>query len=107
MSIENDFALISDFDKNYCLQVFAPLPVAFTKGKGSYLYDTEGNKYLDMIGGIAVNSLGHGNPNKAGEESHSLQQLLLYPPAFRTCLQALQGKLCRQGILLQFRRGGK
>ena len=62
MSIENDLALISDFDKNYCLQVFAPLPVAFVKGKGSYLYDTQGAKYLDMIGGIAVNALGHGNP---------------------------------------------
>ena len=68
MFIENnntiipDLSLIQDLDKNYCLQVFNPLPVAFTKGKGCYLYDTEGKKYLDMIGGIAVNSLGHGHP---------------------------------------------
>ena len=62
MSIENDFALIQDFDKNYCLQVFNLLPVAFTKGKGCYLYDTEGKKYLDMIGGIAVNCLGYAHP---------------------------------------------
>ena len=51
MSIENDLSLIQDYDKNYCLQVFNLLPVAFTKGKGCYLYDTEGKKYLDMIGG--------------------------------------------------------
>ncbi len=57
-----DLSLIEDLDKNYCLQVFNPLPVAFVKGKGSYLYDTEGKKYLDLIGGIAVNSLGHGHP---------------------------------------------
>ncbi|WP_066738423.1 acetylornithine transaminase [Butyrivibrio sp. AE2032] len=62
MSIENDFSLIQDFDKNYCLQVFSLLPVAFVKGKGCYLYDTEGKKYLDMIGGIAVNCLGYGHP---------------------------------------------
>ena len=62
MSIENDFALIQDFDKNYCLQVFNLLPVAFVKGKGCYLYDTEGKKYLDMIGGIAVNCLGYAHP---------------------------------------------
>ena len=76
MSIENDFALISDFDKNYCLQVFAPLPVAFVKGKGSYLYDTDGNKYLDMIGGIAVNSLGHGNPKLVSAISKQAKDLI-------------------------------
>ena len=62
MSIENDLSLIMDYDKNYCLQVFNLLPVAFVKGRGCYLYDTDGRKYLDMIGGIAVNSLGYGHP---------------------------------------------
>ncbi len=62
MSIENNLSLVMDFDKNYCLQVFNLLPVAFTKGKGCYLYDMEGRKYLDMIGGIAVNCLGYGHP---------------------------------------------
>ena len=66
MSIENDLSLIQDFDKNYFLQVFKPLPVAFVKGKGCYLYDTQGTKYIDMIGGIAVNSLGHAHPKLVG-----------------------------------------
>ena len=78
MSIENDLALISDFDKNYCLQVFAPLPVAFVKGKGSYLYDTQGAKYLDMIGGIAVNALGHGNPKLVSAISKQAKDLIHY-----------------------------
>ena len=36
--------------------------ISFSKGKGSYLYSTDGKKYLDFVQGIAVNSLGHSNP---------------------------------------------
>ncbi len=36
--------------------------IAFKKGKGSFLYSTNGKKYLDFVQGIAVNSLGHSNP---------------------------------------------
>tara|TARA_Y100000590_G_scaffold149221_1_gene171465 strand:+ start:203 stop:1366 length:1164 start_codon:yes stop_codon:yes gene_type:complete len=36
--------------------------IAFARGKGSYLYSTDGKKYLDFVQGIAVNSLGHANP---------------------------------------------
>ena len=35
--------------------------IAFKRGKGSYLYATNGKKYLDFVQGIAVNSLGHAN----------------------------------------------
>ena len=37
--------------------------ISFKKGKGSFLYSTNGKKYLDFVQGIAVNSLGHSNPN--------------------------------------------
>ncbi|MFL2886497.1 MAG: aspartate aminotransferase family protein [Candidatus Pelagibacter sp.] len=37
--------------------------IAFKRGKGSYLYSTNGKKYLDFVQGIAVNSLGHSNPH--------------------------------------------
>ena len=36
--------------------------IAFKKGKGTFLYATNGKKYLDFVQGIAVNSLGHSNP---------------------------------------------
>ena len=36
--------------------------ISFSRGKGSYLYSTDGKKYLDFVQGIAVNSLGHSNP---------------------------------------------
>ena len=36
--------------------------ISFKYGKGSFLYSTNGNKYLDFVQGIAVNSLGHTHP---------------------------------------------
>ena len=35
--------------------------ISFKQGKGSFLYSTNGKKYLDFVQGIAVNSLGHSN----------------------------------------------
>ena len=37
--------------------------ISFKYGKGSYLYSNNNKKYLDFVQGIAVNSLGHANPN--------------------------------------------
>ena len=36
--------------------------ISFLKGKGSYLFSTDGKRYLDFLSGIAVNTLGHSNP---------------------------------------------
>jgi acetylornithine aminotransferase len=44
------------------MPIFASLPVAFTHGEGSWLWDTQGKKYLDALAGIAVCGLGHANP---------------------------------------------
>ena len=49
--------LMSSLAKNYNRR-----KIAFKKGKGSFLYSTNGKKYLDFVQGIAVNSLGHSNP---------------------------------------------
>ena len=38
-----------------------PTPV-FQKGQGCYMWDVEGRKYLDLTAGIAVNALGHCDP---------------------------------------------
>jgi acetylornithine aminotransferase len=44
------------------MQTYARLPVTFSHGEGVYLYDTQGQRYLDGISGIAVNGLGHAHP---------------------------------------------
>ncbi|WP_457634961.1 acetylornithine/succinylornithine family transaminase [Persephonella sp.] len=46
----------------YLIGNYARYPVSFVRGEGVYLYDTEGKRYLDMLAGIAVNTLGHSHP---------------------------------------------
>jgi len=46
----------------HVMKTYGRLPVALSHGKGCWLWDTEGNKYLDGLGGIAVNTLGHAHP---------------------------------------------
>jgi acetylornithine/N-succinyldiaminopimelate aminotransferase len=46
----------------HLMQTYAPLPVAFARGEGAWLWDTEGKRYLDGLAGIAVNGLGHAHP---------------------------------------------
>lgn len=41
------------------MQTYARQPVAFVKGEGVWLYDVNGEKYLDALAGVAVNGLGH------------------------------------------------
>ncbi|MBR2561308.1 MAG: aspartate aminotransferase family protein [Eubacterium sp.] len=43
------------------LHTYNRFPVAFVRGEGIFLYDAEGNAYLDFAAGIAVNALGHGD----------------------------------------------
>ena len=47
------------------MTTYGRLPVTFRRGEGSYLYDTDGKKYLDALCGIAVTSLGHAHPKVA------------------------------------------
>lgn len=42
---------------------YARAPAVLVSGKGCKLYDVEGREYLDMTSGIAVNALGHGDPD--------------------------------------------
>jgi len=63
--------------------------IAFTRGKGSFLYSTNGKKYLDFVQGIAVNSLGHANPylikaiNKQSKKVWHVSNAFLIPEGER------------------------
>lgn len=48
----------------YCpfMPVFGPPSVMFVRGSGTELWDSQGNRYLDFLGGLAVTSLGHAHP---------------------------------------------
>jgi acetylornithine/N-succinyldiaminopimelate aminotransferase len=46
----------------YLAQTYARLPICLIKGEGSYVWDNEGRRYLDLVMGIGVNGLGHCHP---------------------------------------------
>jgi len=46
-----------DLEKEYLLQNYARYPLALARGKGCWVYDLEGRRYLDMMAGIGVNAL--------------------------------------------------
>ncbi len=48
-------------DKKYILNLYKRININVKKAEGCYIYDNDDNKYLDMFGGIAVNSFGHNN----------------------------------------------
>ena len=51
-----------DLEREHLLQNYARYPLALSRGKGCYLYDLEGRRYLDFLSGIGVNALGHAHP---------------------------------------------
>ncbi|HEX7816790.1 acetylornithine/succinylornithine family transaminase [Dyella sp.] len=52
-----------DLGKRYWLPVYRPRELVLDHGKGSRVWDTEGRDYVDLGGGIAVNALGHQDPD--------------------------------------------
>jgi acetylornithine aminotransferase len=46
----------------HVMKTYGRLPMGLSHGKGCWVWDTEGRKYLDALAGIAVNTLGHGHP---------------------------------------------
>ena len=56
---------LEELDKAYVLSTYARNYTNFVEGRGSTLYDESGRDYIDFASGIAVNSVGHGNPRLA------------------------------------------
>ncbi len=55
-------AALADAEK-FLLPTYKRQPLVFTHGRGPYVFDSNGKRYLDFLGGIAVNGLGHAHPN--------------------------------------------
>ena len=49
-------------EQPHVMKTYGRLPIALTHGRGCRAWDTEGREYLDALGGIAVNTLGHAHP---------------------------------------------
>jgi len=53
---------VVELEKQYLLGTYARLPITLTKGKGVFVEDINGKKYLDMVSGLGVNALGYSHP---------------------------------------------
>lgn len=60
--VTTSFEQIQELEQKYLLQNYARYPLALHRGRGCYVYDLSGNRYLDLISGIGVNSLGYAHP---------------------------------------------
>jgi len=52
----------AELERRYLLSTYNRYPVVLERGKGVFVYDIEGKKYLDFVSGIGVNALGHAHP---------------------------------------------
>ena len=60
----------------YLMQTYTRQPLAIARGRGTKVYDFEGREYLDFVGGIAVNILGHGHPDLVQAIQRQAAQLI-------------------------------
>lgn len=80
---------------NHLMNVFARQDVAFTHGDGVWLYDEDGQRYLDALGGIAVSTLGHNHPRLVRAISEQAARVLHTSNLYRIPEQeALADRLC-------------
>ncbi len=53
---------VVEMEKKYLIQTYARSPLVIERGKGCWVWDTNGKKYLDFVSGLGVNALGHAHP---------------------------------------------
>jgi len=80
---------VVQLDQTYVLRTYKRAPFVLERGEGVYLYDMEGRRYLDFVGGIAVNALGHGDPEILSTLSDQAGKLIHASNLYYTVPQAL------------------
>lgn len=69
---------MSDWQSRYAgalMNTFGPPKLVLTRGQGAHVWDQAGNEYLDLLGGIAVNVLGHAHPRLVKAVTEQLETL--------------------------------
>lgn len=86
---------MSDSNSSHLMQTYARLPVAFERGQGAYLEDTNGKRYFDALTGLAVAGLGHAHPRVTAAIAEQAGRLLHTSNLYGIPNQAkLADKLC-------------
>ena len=69
-------------DANHLLPVYAGYPVVMERGEGVYLFDSSGNRYLDLMAGLGVNALGHAHPRMVAAMADQATKLVHLSPQY-------------------------
>lgn len=84
------------------MNTYARIPVAFERGEGAWLWDTEGKRYLDALAGIAVNTLGHAHPRFTAALNTQIGKLIHCSNVYQIREQeSLADKLCSISGMLE------
>ncbi len=79
----------------HVMKTYGRLPVALSHGRGCWVWDTEGRKYLDALAGIAVNTLGHAHPRLVPALQEQVGKMMHSSNYYLVPLQEkLAAKLC-------------
>lgn len=77
------------------MPVYPRYPVVMERGEGVYLYDSTGNRYLDLMGGLGVNALGHAHPRMVAAAAEQAAKLVhLSPQYVNRYVVELSERLC-------------
>jgi len=79
--------------EQFLLPTYKRQPLVFTHGRGCYVFDSRGKKYLDFLGGIAVNALGHAHPRIVKVVRRESARAIHFSNLFH---HAFQGPLARK-----------
>jgi acetylornithine/succinyldiaminopimelate/putrescine aminotransferase len=69
---------VMETEDRYQLKTYAKLPLVLDRGRGCYVYDQDGNEYLDLYGGHAVVSTGHCHPRVVEALRTQAEEILFY-----------------------------
>src|SRR6202012_6089777 len=73
---------ILERDSDHLLPVYARYPVVMERGEGVYLFDSSGNRYLDLMAGLGVNALGHAHPRMVAAMADQAGRIVHLSPQY-------------------------
>ena len=84
---------LRDAAAQYLMQTYTRQPISIVRGRGTRVYDLEGREYVDFVGGIAVNALGHGHQDLVRAIQRQAAQLIHVSNLYYTEPQVQLAKL--------------
>jgi acetylornithine/N-succinyldiaminopimelate aminotransferase len=87
---------ILERDTNFLIPVYARYPVVMERGEGCRLFDVEGREYLDLMGGLGVNALGHAHPRMLAAMVEQAGKMIHLSPQYSNRYPSLLAeRLCK------------